>query len=97
VTYEEYCAREREAAIKHEYIAGEVFAKAGVSLEHARLAARLGYLLGNALEGRACRVLSSAVRVRIETVDVDTYPDLTVVCGPPRCPRPTSMRCSTRR
>jgi hypothetical protein len=33
-------------------------------------------LLGNALEGRPCRVLNANARVRIEAVDGDTYPDL---------------------
>jgi Uma2 family endonuclease len=43
---------------------------------------QLGRLLGNALDGR-CRVLSADARVRIEAVDVDTYPDLSIVCGLP--------------
>lgn len=83
MTHAEYCAFEREAMVKHEYLAGEVFAMTGGTLEHSRLAGRLAYLLGNALEGRPCRVLSADARVRIEAVDVDTYPDLSVVCGPP--------------
>lgn len=83
MTYAEYCALERDTAVKHEYIAGEVFAMAGGSLEHSRLAGQLARMLGNALEGQPCRVLTSDARVRIEAVDVDTYPDLSVVCGPP--------------
>jgi Uma2 family endonuclease len=83
MTRAEYCAYEREAEIKHEYIAGEVFAMTGGTLEHSRLGVQLAYLLVRALEGRPCRVLSADARVRIEAVDVDTYPDLSVVCGPP--------------
>ena len=82
MTYAHYCAVEREAMSKHEYLAGEVFAMTGGTLEHSRLAAEVGYLLRGSLEGRPCRVLSSDARVRIEAVDVDTYPDLSVVCGP---------------
>jgi Uma2 family endonuclease len=83
MTHAEYCAFEREAMLKHEYLAGEVFAMTGGMLEHSRLAMQLGHLLANALEGRPCVVLSADARVRIEAVDVDTYPDLSVVCGPP--------------
>jgi Uma2 family endonuclease len=83
MTYAEYCAFEREATVKHEYLAGEVSAMAGGTLEHSRLAMQLGRLLGNALEGRPCRVFSADARVRIEAVDVDAYPDVSVVCGPP--------------
>ena len=84
MTYAEYCAFEREAAVKHEYLRGEVFAMAGGTLEHARLASRVALLLGRELEGRPCRVFSSDARVRIEATDLDTYPDLSVVCGPPQ-------------
>jgi Uma2 family endonuclease len=83
MTHAEYCASEREAAVKHEYIAGEVFAMTGGTLEHSRIAGQVMRMLGNALEGRPCRVLTADARVRIEAVDVDTYPDVSVVCGPP--------------
>src|SRR5262245_8590655 len=83
MTYAEYCSYEREAEFKHEYIAGEVFAMAGGTLEHSRIAGQLAHLLISALAGRPCRVLTSDARVRIDAVDVDTYPDLSVVCGTP--------------
>lgn len=82
MTYAEYCELERSAASKHEYLRGEVFAMAGGTIEHGRLAARIIYLLTRELERRPCRVLSSDVRVRIEATDLDTYPDASVVCGP---------------
>jgi Uma2 family endonuclease len=84
VTYLEYCELERDAASKHEYLRGEVFAMAGGTLEHGRLSARVIYLLSRELEGRPCRVFSSDVRVRIDATDLDTYPDASVVCGEPR-------------
>lgn len=40
MTYAEYCELERSAASKHEYLRGEVFALAGGTIEHGRLAAR---------------------------------------------------------
>jgi Uma2 family endonuclease len=36
--------------------------------------------MGNALLGR-CRVSSSDLKVRVETTDLSTFPDVTVVCG----------------
>lgn len=83
MTHAEYCAFEREATLKHEYLAGEVFAMTGGTLEHSRLAVQVSHLLVSALSGGSCRVLSADARVRIEAVDVDVYPDLSVVCGPP--------------
>ncbi len=84
MTYEEYCALERSGGDKHEYSCGEVFAMAGGSFEHGRLAARVIHLLSRELEGRPCQVFTSDVRVRIEATDLDTYPDASVVCTEPQ-------------
>ena len=83
MTYAEYCAFERDSSTKHEYLRGEVFAMTGGTLEHGRLGARLGRLIGNALDGRPCRVYSSDVRVHVDATDFDGYPELSVVCGEP--------------
>ncbi|PRP97401.1 4-cresol dehydrogenase [hydroxylating] flavoprotein subunit [Enhygromyxa salina] len=84
MTDAEHCALEREAPREHRYIAGKVPAMAGGTLEHSRLVAELGSMLRDALEGGPCRVLTADARIRIEAVDVDTYPDLAVVHGPPK-------------
>lgn len=81
MTYAEYLAFEATSDTKHEYVNGQVYAMAGGSPEHSRLAARLARLVGNALEGRPCDVFSSDGRVRVEATGRSTYPDLTVVCG----------------
>ncbi len=84
MTYGEYCAFERTASTKHEYLRGEVFAMTGGTLEHARLSSRLIYLFHRELEGRPCRVFTSDARVRVEATDLDTYPDVSIVCDEPR-------------
>ena len=83
MTYAEYLAAEETAAEKHEYLRGEVWAMAGGTIEHARLAMSFGGELRNALAEarRPCVVLSSDARVRIRATDRATYPDLSVVCG----------------
>ncbi|PRQ04512.1 hypothetical protein ENSA5_07430 [Enhygromyxa salina] len=83
MTYAEYRALEREAKTKHEYLRGKVFAMTGGTLEHGRLAVRMSHLLTRELEARPCRVYSSDVRVRVDATDLDTYPDVSVVCGEP--------------
>ena len=81
MTYEEYLAAEAVSDTKHEYLRGEVFAMAGGTPTHARLAMAVGAALSNALGDRPCEVYSSDLRVRIEETDLSTYPDITVVCG----------------
>lgn len=81
MSYAEYLALERSSQTKHEYVDGHVYAMAGGSTEHARLAARLIAQLVQALTGRPCEVFSSDLRVRNVETGRSTYPDVTVVCG----------------
>lgn len=84
MTYAQYLASEHASETKHEYVNGLVYAMAGGSVQHGRLAVRLARLVLNGLDGRPCDVFSSDVRVRIEATGRSTYPDLSVVCGPRR-------------
>lgn len=81
MSYAEYLAAEAASPVKHEFLRGDVFAMAGGTPEHGRLAANMIYELRRALEGRPCVVLTSDVRVRIRATDRSTYPDVSVVCG----------------
>ena len=81
MTYAAYLAAERTSSIKHEYINGRVYAMAGGSPEHARLAQAMGGELRQALRGKPCATFSSDLRVRIVATGRSTYPDVTVVCG----------------
>lgn len=81
MSYPEYLALEARSEVKHEYLRGDVWAMAGGSPRHGRLASRFSGELHVALRGRPCAVYSSDVRVRIEATNRTTYPDLSVVCG----------------
>jgi Uma2 family endonuclease len=81
MTVREYLAFERDAAEKHEFAAGEVFAMAGASPRHNGIVANLLMLLGQALRGGPCRVFPSDLKVHVPALDVFTYPDVTVLCG----------------
>ena len=83
VSYDDYLALEATSEEKHEWIDGVVYAMAGGTYEHGRLAASFTGELRTALRGKPCNVLSADVRVRIEATRRTTYPDLSVVCGKP--------------
>jgi Uma2 family endonuclease len=74
-SYEEYLRALEVSGVKLEYCDGEIYAMAGGTPAHADLAASIVRLLGK------CRVSSSDLKVRIETTDLTTFPDATVVCG----------------
>ena len=80
-TPEEYLRRERDAAQKHEYYHGEVFAMAGGSPDHSLVIANFSREIGNRLKGGPCRVYDSNLRVRIPRTTLYTYPDVSVICG----------------
>jgi Uma2 family endonuclease len=80
-TFAEYLAQERTSETKHELINGEIFAMAGGTPEHARLAMRVGAELLARLRGRPCEAFSSDLRIRVPATGLATYPDVSVVCG----------------
>lgn len=82
-TFAEYLEiEEKSGEVKHEYVAGEIFAMAGGSVEHSALATTLAGLLLAHLRGGPCRPHGSDLRLRIRAVDVATYADVSVVCDP---------------
>jgi len=80
-TFAEYVALEEGSNVKHEFLGGEIYAMAGGTPGHARLAMTIGSALDNQLRGTDCRVFSSDLRVRVPATGLGTYPDITVVCG----------------
>jgi Uma2 family endonuclease len=80
-TPEEYLARERDAAERHEYYHGEVFAMSGGTPDHSLIISNVNRELGNRLRGNPCRVYDSNLRVRIPRTTLYAYPDVSVICG----------------
>lgn len=78
---EEYLWLERISEVKHEYGDGTVYAPAGGTHAHSRIAMNAGRLLEEALADSPCRVFNSDMKIRISPV-VYRYPDLAVSCHP---------------
>jgi Uma2 family endonuclease len=83
MTIEEYFELEANSRIRHEYLAGEVFAMCGVTPRHNRLAGAIYKAFGAHLKGGPCEPYMSEVQVklRISRDDYVYYPDIMVVCG----------------
>lgn len=81
-TFRDYLDLEEASNVKHEYFAGEIYAMAGGTPEHAALAMAVGASLFDQLQESGCRVYSSDLRVRVVATGLATYPDVTVICGP---------------
>lgn len=84
ITEEEYLQRERVATLKHEYYRGQVYALAGASEAHNLIAMNIAALLRARVRGRNCRAYPSDMRIKVEQTGLHTYPDFSIVCGPPQ-------------
>jgi Uma2 family endonuclease len=80
MSVEEYFQFEEQSPIKHEYVAGEVYAMSGATARHNLIAGTIFNLLLSA-ERSPCRVFMSDMRVEVAT-DRYYYPDVVVVCTP---------------
>lgn len=84
LTSEEYLSLERKAEYKSEYLNGEVFAMTGASRKHNVIASNTIISLGQQLKGKQCEIYPGEMRVKIPSIGLYTYPDITVVCGTPQ-------------
>jgi Uma2 family endonuclease len=78
----DYLAGEAVSPIRHEYVAGEVFAMAGATEEHATIALNLAALLRAHVRGGPCRVYIADMKLRVATANAFFYPDVFVTCDP---------------
>jgi Uma2 family endonuclease len=84
LTPEQYLEIERKAEYKSEYLNGEMFAMAGAGEQHNRITVNLLIELGSQFRGGKCRSYGSDMRVHVPASGLYTYPDISVVCGPPK-------------
>jgi Uma2 family endonuclease len=80
---QEYLALEADSPTKHEFYRGELFAMALASIPHNVIAGNIAVRLHVAVRGKKCRPFGSNQRISIPKVGLYTYPDISVVCGPP--------------
>jgi phenylacetic acid degradation protein len=81
LTIDEFLEMEEKSDIKHEYYKGQVFSMSGPKLDHIRITMNLSALFRQQLRGSGCEVFSTDLRVYIESEELLTYPDLSIVCG----------------
>jgi Uma2 family endonuclease len=81
LSIEEYLALEAATGLKHEYVLGQVYALAGASENHNRIAANVLAALLPAARPAHCRVVGSDQKLQPGD-DLYYYPDVQVLCDP---------------
>ena len=84
ISEEEYLADELLSEVKREYLGGVVYAMAGASEAHNRIATKLLGMLDARLRGKPCEPFGSDMKVRLRPLDSTYfyYPDAMVACDP---------------
>jgi len=82
--FEEYLAYERASEVRHDFLAGELFAMVGASRRHNLIVTNLVAALRPRLRGTGCEIYANDMRVRAAEADFAAYPDVVVACGEPR-------------
>ena len=84
ISVEDYLKFEEISEIRHEYLAGEIFAMSGGSEEHNQIAGNIYIRLINHLRGSGCKTFIADMKVKIEiahhTADLFYYPNVMVTC-----------------
>jgi Uma2 family endonuclease len=83
LTEEQYLEIERAAEFKSEFYNGQMFGMSGGSARHAVLTSSINATLFRAIRA-GCRVFSSDLRIKVSAAGLYTYPDCSVICGPPQ-------------
>lgn len=81
LSVEAYLALEEASSVRHEYVAGMIYAHAGAPKRHNRILGNIFARLWSAARGSSCRVYSSDVKLRAAE-DIFYYPDVMVARGP---------------
>ena len=82
IAVEEYLAGELESQVKHEYLGGYVYAMAGATNAHNRIASNVLGALHGRLRGNPCEPFNSntKLRVKLPTHVRFYYPDVSIIC-----------------
>ena len=83
----EYLESEIQAPFKREFVAGEVYAMAGATARHNRIALNVATRLDAATRGTPCEVFMADMKVRVEAHRAFYYPDV-LLAGEPGAAQP---------
>lgn len=82
MTMGDFLAWEAAQPVKHEFVAGEVFAMAGAEDRHVTVTGNVYMALRTHLRGTPCRAYFSDMKLQVVHANSVFYPDVMVTCHP---------------
>lgn len=82
-SYAEYLAIDEASEIRYEFLYGEIFAMAGSSMNHNRIARNASNNLHAQIKGKGkkCDTFMSDIRLEIKNQSIYYYPDVVITCN----------------
>jgi Uma2 family endonuclease len=80
ISVEDYLEGERASEIRHEYVGGRVYAMAGASDDHNRIAGNIHGELRERLRGKRCEPFMADMKLKMPGSEAFYYPDVLVAC-----------------
>jgi Uma2 family endonuclease len=77
----DFLAWDAHETIRHEFVAGEVFAMADAEERHITVSGNLYVALRAHLRGTPCRTFINEMKVQVDAADAYFYPDVVVTCS----------------
>jgi Uma2 family endonuclease len=83
ISVEDYLAGERDGEVRHEYIAGQVYAMTGASRRHGLIVNAIAFAFTPSVRERRCQLFTNDMKVYVHHAGDDAfyYPDLIVTCA----------------
>lgn len=88
----DFLAWEGSQSVKHEFVAGEVFAMVGARQDHVVVAGALFARLRERLRGTRCRAYTADMQLEVQAADAVFHPDVMVSCDEDDRKRPLAVQ-----
>ncbi|HOM11954.1 MAG TPA: Uma2 family endonuclease [Rubrivivax sp.] len=88
----DFLAWDATQSVRHEFVAGEVFAMAGAGEAHVTVALNVAMALRQHLAGTPCRTFITDMKLQVAAADAFFYPDVMVTCSAADAADPLAKR-----
>jgi Uma2 family endonuclease len=81
MTAAEFLVWDETQTVKHEFLAGEVFAMVGATKTHGALTLNIAMALRRHLRGTPCSTFVTDIKLQVQAANAYFYPDVLVTCS----------------
>jgi Putative restriction endonuclease len=76
-----FLAWDETQTVKHEFLAGEIYAMVGAAKTHGALTLNIAIALRQHLRGTTCSTFVADIKLQVQAANACFYPDVVVICS----------------